>query len=125
MSYGRETVMGGLRKAGTAIRDMDDAYSDRIRDMYEGTNPLVQVGAVMFGGGHPSFRKGEVDRQATSRIGKGAEIAMEYALPAINAVPKYVLPTAGVTVAGRGLMDIAAAFGGQADEPEPNQLPLS
>jgi hypothetical protein len=33
--------------------------------------------------------------------------AIEYGLPAMNAVPKYVLPAAGVTAAGQGLMALA------------------
>ena len=120
----RHKIMGGLRKAGDAIRNFDDGYSEKIRDMYEGTNPLVQVAGMGFGGGHPSFRKGEIDRTATSRVGKAAEEVMEYALPAINAVPKYVLPAAGVTLAGKGLYDLTMQFGGAADQPEQHQLPM-
>ena len=45
--------------------------------------------------------------------------AMEYAVPAANAVPKYVLPAAGVTLAGRALMDATALLG---DQQPPTQL---
>jgi hypothetical protein len=49
---------------------------------------------------------------------------MEYALPVASTVPKYIIPAAGVALAGRGVMDIAAGFGGPADQQESGQLML-
>jgi hypothetical protein len=111
MAYG----MDQLRKAGQAIRDMDDAYSLRIANMY----PDTKAGVVgqMFGGGMPSTRPAEVMSAEPGAIDK----AMSYALPAINAVPKYVLPAAGVTLAGKGLVDMANVIGQQTSTTlEPN-----
>ena len=119
MAYG----MQQLRKAGEAMQSFDDAYSAKIREMYKGKGGAAGV-AMGFMGGHPTFRKGEVKRQATGPVGQAGEVAMEYALPAINAVPKYVLPAAGVTLAGKGLYDLTVQFGGTADQPEPNQLSM-
>jgi len=114
------------RKAGdildsiiNKLREFDDSYTTRINRMYEGSNPAVQAAAVIAGGGHPSLRKGEIDGP-----GGAVQTAMEYALPVANAFPKYAIPAAGVALAGRGVMDIAAGFGGPADQQESGQLML-
>ena len=98
-----------LRKAGERIRAFDDAYSAKIRNMYEGANPTVKAMGYTVGGGYPSLRRGEIDREIGPET-RGQQLqrqALEYALPIANAVPKYVLPAAGVTLAGQGLMSIA------------------
>ena len=118
-----EFLSGLLEKA----RAVDDAYTARINKMYEGSNPAVRTAAVIAGGGHPSLRKGEVEHLVygpETKMQRGARNAMEYALPAANTVPKYVLPAAGVTLAGKGLIDLAASFGGPADQQEPGQILL-
>ena len=114
------------RKAGDMLnsiidklRAFDDNYTARINRMYEGANPAVQAAVVVAGGGHPTLRKGSIDG-----LEGAAQTAMEYALPVASAVPKYVIPAAGVALAGRGVMDIAAGFGGPADEQESGQLML-
>ena len=111
----RERIMGGLRKAGEAIRGFDDAYSAKIRDMYEGANPTVKAIGYTVGGGYPSLRRGEVEREIgpETRRQQVQRQAMEYALPIANAVPKYVLPAAGITLAGQGLIELARGFGDQ------------
>ena len=114
MAYG----MQQLRKAGAALRSMDDAYSLRIAEMYPDT-PAGAMGKL-FGGGMPSTKRAEM----TSAEPGTVDVAMSYALPAINAVPKYVLPAAGVTLAGKALVDLTTRFGGPADGQEPNQLSL-
>ena len=114
-------LTGLLEKA----RGVDDAYSARINKMYEGSNPAVRTAAALAGGGHPSLRKGEVEHLVygpETKVQRGARNAVEYALPAVNAVPKYVLPAAGVTLAGKGLMDLATSFGGLADQQQPGQI---
>ena len=105
-----------LKRAVEGARALDDAYSAKIANMYQGANPAVQAGAYMVGGAHPSLRKAEPEGA------KGAVRAMlEYGIPAVNAVPKYVLPAAGVTLAGKGLIDLANAIGQQTSSTlEPN-----
>lgn len=125
---------GFKRKAGdmlesiiNKLREFDDSYTSRINRMYKGTNPAVQAAAVMAGGGHPSLRKGEIDQDIYGperRITQGTRKALEYALPVASTVPKYVIPAAGVALAGRGVMDIAAGFGGPADQQESGQISL-
>ena len=114
------------RKAGDMLnsiidklRTFDDSYTARINRMYEGANPAVQAAVVVAGGGHPTLRKGSIDG-----LEGAAQTAMEYALPVASAVPKYVIPAAGVALAGRGVMDIAAGFGGPADQQESGQISL-
>ena len=123
------------RKAGDMInrvidslRGIDDDYTTRINDMYKGSGPIMESFGAMVGGGHPALRKGVVEQDIYGperRITQGTRQALEYALPAISAVPKYVIPAAGVALAGRGVMDIAAGFGGPADEQEPGQLSIT
>ena len=122
------------RKAGemldsiiNKLREFDDGYTTRINKMYEGANPAVQAAAVIAGGGHPSLRKGEIDQGIYGperRITQGARNALEYALPVASTVPKYAIPAAGVALAGRGVMDLAAGFGGSADQQESGQISL-
>ena len=44
---------------------------------------------------------------------------------ATNVASRYMLPAGGITLAGKGLYDLTAAFGNGADYPEQGQLPLS
>ena len=120
------------RKAGEVLtglfekaRGVDDAYSARIGKMYDGSNPVITAAAYTVGGAHPSLRKAEPDyRDGASKLEQAVGNASVYAIPAANAVPKYVLPAAGVTLAGKGLMDLATAFGGPADQQQPGQISL-
>ena len=98
-----------LRKAGLFLRDMDDKYTSKINAMYKDAHPMIQMAGAMVGGGHPTLRKGD-----GSDIPNGAVRAIyEYGMPAVAAVPKYVLPAAGVTLAGKGLVDMASMIGQQ------------
>ena len=108
MAYGKET----MRKAGEMIRRMDDSYSAHSAGMYDKANPAVRTAAYMVGGAHPSFRKAEPDyRDGAGQMEQMLGTAMQYAVPAANAVPKYVLPAAGVTLAGKGLFDMGVMLG--------------
>ena len=114
----RQQIMNGLRKAGEGIRNIDSAYSAKIGNMYKDANPAVQTAAYTVGGATPSFQKIDIDRiygpeTMPQRVGREV---MEYAIPAANAVPKYVLPVAGVTMAGQALMDLTAGMTNQQTE---------
>ena len=98
------------------VRHIDDAYSAKIANMYAGQHPLVQAGAYMGGGAHPSFRKSEIAQGVygpETLPQRYSREAMQYAIPIANAVPKYVLPAAGVTLAGKALIDLANQLGQQ------------
>ena len=130
MNYGVKKAIAGTRRGfrkgrSSTMQGFDDAYSAKIRDMYEGAPAPVQAAGNSFLGGHPSLRKGQPLPSDDGTVPEGmAAAAIEYGLPAINAVPKYALPAAGVALAGKGIMDLATgnAFGGAADQPEPQQL---
>ncbi len=140
-----DTGSGIKRKAGEYLsallgkgREIDDAYSERIQDMYrplvtngkaEGLKGLIALLGSTVGGGMPSTRKYPIDRTVNptdiqEKIENVVAPVMEYGLPAASAVSKYAIPAAGVALAGRGVMDIAAGFGGPADQQESGQLML-
>ena len=112
----RRPVREALRKAGSKLLELDDAYSGRIVDMYMGSkdsprdyadNPLLGAGAglsAVFGGGTPL---------------KDNNVAAY-----TSAAAKYVAPVGGMTLAGKGILDLTAAFGTAADMPEEQTLVL-
>lgn len=131
-----------LRQIIESLQGVDDRYSLSIRRMYKDANPIVRTLGTGIGGGLPSLRKSVLSPftdnpevrdkmgRPIGRYGPETYIAqkqrqlVEYGLPVVNAVPKYAIPAAGVALAGRGVMDIAAGFGGPADEQEPGQLSI-
>ena len=133
----RQQIMGALRKAGGAIRDADRAYSGKITQMYtsgperaqaEGrsAHPLqiaAGVAGPLLGGGVPSFERLKIEYQANDSLQRFDPVVSRV-LPAMNAIPKYVLPAGGVTLAGKALYDLTAQFGNAADYPEDGQLRL-
>ena len=132
----------GLRKAGQSLIDTivnaETAYADRSRkDAYERGDRST---AIL--GGTPLFEKAEytpVDRikedmkETLGREARGYEVlgiqagerALVGGIKAVNAGYRYGLPAAGVTLAGKGLIDLTAQFGNAADQPEQGQLPLT
>ena len=124
-------VLNDIRMAGQKIfeaaRRFDDGYSARINRMYENQNPAVRVTAAMLGGGHPTLRKGAF---SPGDLGGYAEPAkklgatmLNYGLPAVAAVPKYVLPATGVTLAGKGIYDLATGNVGEKEEKDADRRP--
>ena len=105
-----------LGRLAGGIRAFDDAYSAKIAGMYSNANPAVQAASYMVGGAHPSFRKGQVEvKPDAGRREKAMAEAINYALPIANAVPKYVIPAAGITAAGMGLLELTDAMNQQTD----------
>ena len=104
-----------FNKMMQGLRSIDSAYSEKIGNMYKDAHPAMRTAAYTVGGATPSFQKIEIDRvygpeTMPQRVGREV---MEYAIPAANAVPKYVLPAAGVTLAGSALIDLASQIGQQ------------
>lgn len=123
---------GKLRKAGQRLRigakramktaaAMDDAYASRITDMYMGKennprsftdNPVLGATAGMgtlYVGGTPLSARGQ----------EGTAPGAAYT----SAAARYGAPVAGVTLAGKALMDLTG-FGSPADQPEQHTLPM-
>ena len=116
--------MSILRRFAKGVRGLDDDYSATIADMYKGANPAVRAVGYMVGGAHPSFRKAiRQDRPIgpETRMEQLGRNALEYGIPAVNAVPKYVLPPAGVTAAGMGLMELVRAMSPYQQQPMSQQ----
>ena len=111
----RQQLRDGILSVGRNMRNLDDAYSQKIAQMYEGANPVVRAAGYMVGGAHPSLRKAEVSRGMgpETRNEQMLRNAMEYGVPAMNAVPTYVVPVAGLTAAGAGLIELTNAFTNQ------------
>ncbi len=115
MSYGRKTAMDGLRKAGKFLGDIDQSYTEKVREVPMFDNM----------GSNVSFRETyQYPNQGENRTERAIVEAFTAGVAATNIASKYALPAGGVTLAGKGLLDMAARFGSPADEPEPNQLPL-
>jgi len=117
MAYG----INQLRKAGRALQDFDDRYSQKIKEMYDYKDGEKTTGSAdtrqwignVFGGAIPSTRRLETTPADDSQTQKVLAAAMSYGMPAVSAVPKYVAPTVGVTLAGQALVDLAGQFGQQ------------
>ena len=126
MAYGRQMIMDNLRKAGSRINDFDKMYSDAVKQRVYGDDPRGMKGWIAdFLGG----RVGDVEideeilKELPNYIQAGAR-AVQYGVPTVGYTARYIAPAAGVTLAGKGLIDIANSFGGPADEPQPNELVL-
>ena len=125
-------LLNDIRMAGQRIfeaaRKFDDKYSLAINRMYERTNnPAAWAMGAMIGGGHPSLRKGAMTAGDFGEYGEPhrqiAANMMNYALPAVAAVPKYVLPATGVTLAGKGIYDLATGNVGEKEEKDADRRP--
>ena len=129
MSYGRQTAMDALRKAGSKLNQMDTAYAEALVPE-PATSMVGTIGA--FGRGVPISEiynamprmDGGVLRDARPDERNYVDALYETALYAGNIGSRYALPAGGVTLAGKGLYDLTAAFGNGADYPEEGQLPL-
>ena len=132
----RERIMQGLRKAGNTFLDIDERYANAIYDRTGGDealeNPFTAVG--MMGRAVPikdteGFIKANIHE---SLGGLGPRTLQEHNIGVrndrlmlgANISSRYLLPAGGVTLAGKGLYDLAVGFGGEADQQEPGQLPL-
>ena len=123
----RVALMDLLGKGGRKFREFDDAYAEAVRQklMYEQGDPRASspIGVIrnMMGAvaGTPITHGPAmmVAKDGTEYMPRTfAEKAAGYGVPAAGATARYVLPAAGVTLAGKGLMDIAAMLGDDDEE---------
>ena len=120
------------------MRNFDDAYARKVHDAVI-NKPGGPIGAVAAGmpityGVAPSpvselamdfakqnngpASKGQIRKHQAIEMGIGGGVL------ALNAGIRYGLPAAGVTLAGKGIMDLTAQFGSAADMPEQQTLTL-
>ena len=141
MSYGRQTIMDAIRMAGSKLNQIDTAYADALvpKNLDQPQNMMDIVNAFgLYGRALPlSDVKGAIpagfDAPYRSIGGQGPITAadarvqsyMDAAIMGANIASRYALPAGGVTLAGKGLYDLTAAFGNEADYQEPGQMPLS
>jgi hypothetical protein len=144
MAYGREM----LRKAGSKLMDLDRQYADfAVKGMTDDDPRRKQYGTAL-GDIMGNDRAEYMNNQPGSWMGgdnsgdvvnawSGARTAsspvedlgmhhrmMDLAQMSDNIGVRYGLPAAGVTLAGKGLYDMTAAFGNGADYPSERELPL-
>ena len=121
MAHGREMIMGGLRKAGTALNNFDTAYAKKVEEsigpnkVFRGITSAVPIYDV-FDPNNPG--------RADTRMEKIGLAAMNTGVFASNVASRYALPAGGLTLAGKALYDMTVQFGGAADQPEQHQLPM-
>ncbi len=122
----RKQIMDGLRMAGSKLDEFDQRYADAVKRSVYGDDPSGTKGIIgdALGGRWGDVEiDGDILSTMPNYIQAGAR-AYQYGVPAAGYTARYVAPAAGITLAGKGLMDIAGSFGGQADEPSPGVLPL-
>ena len=121
MTYGRQYMVDGLRKAGQAMGNFDDRVQKFARETLgerdgrfpEGDNGPFQMGKTMLG----DILHGDRSTYSDDWQGKTALFGSR------------ALQAGGLTAAGISLADLTGAiynqaFGGEADQPEVGQLPL-
>ena len=122
MSYGRKTAMDGLRKAGEFLSNADAKYANAVKNTIEDKSSWTGAARGMTSA--VPLKDVTTLHGAETRDEVLQAIALNSSIGGANIAARYALPAGGVTLAGKGLMDMAAMFGSSADEPEPNQLPL-
>lgn len=107
--------MGGVRKAGKSLQDLDYAYSDKVNQFLLGDPEKAgfvrSVGSKVLS--HPltpdriEFEPGDTRREKL--LGRAYQVST----PVIGGAVRYGLPAAGVTAAGMGLAQLANMMGQQ------------
>ena len=106
-----------LGNLGERIRNLDDAYADKVLNMMapdpnmEGPRRIIgEVISAPLGYG---VAKSSIDPKENMK-GYLAETVGAYAIPATSAAVRYGLPAAGLTAAGMGLAELTGQFYDQA-----------
>ena len=106
MAYGREQ----LRRAGEALANFDRAYAYKIMDRYVDPNDpnpdLVRELIGAHAGGVP-IALGYTPSPGNIGPMRNAQIS--------SAIARYGMPAAGITLAGKGLYDIALGLSQQTE----------
>lgn len=113
-----------IRKAGQYVSDADIAYSNAVFDLIAKHAPENLKAPLMMTSTASLFQT-RADTTGLSRMEALRDNAIAAGLVGTSALARYGLPAGGITLAGKGLYDLTAAFGNGADYPEPGQLPLS
>ena len=95
--------MLGLRTAGKALLDFDEAYANRAYKDLEGRPVAQDLGATPLRGPY------EFSKEATLAEAL-AERALVGTMVGTNIGYRYGLPAAGVTLAGKALYDLTQSY---------------
>lgn len=140
MNYGvKKAIAGtrrGIRKAGEALQGFDADYANRADN--RGMDYGMQLGhnqplsRFFRDDNHPEHAlaagergHGPLSYPKDANFGQKALVeAGNAGLFAANVASRYALPAGGAVLAAKGIADLATgnAFGGAADQPEPQQL---
>ena len=126
MSYGRKTMMDGLRKAGSMLQsggkkllDLDEAYAQKVGESIDARRqPLAEMTRAV------PIKHLLAPSTASNKLELAMDMALVGTAGSANIAARYALPAGGVTLAGKALYDLTTQFGGVADQPQPNQLTL-
>lgn len=126
MSYGRKTMMDGLRKAGSMLQsggkkllDLDEAYAQKVGESIDARRqPLAEMTRAV------PIKHLLAPSTASNKLELAMDMALVGTAGSANLAARYALPAGGVTLAGKALYDLTTQFGGVADQPQPNQLTL-
>ena len=128
----REGIQGFLQDriddVKSGLGKMDDAYSKAIRENVGGVpdNDVEQLSKMGLGG----QTRGIVGqllgvKRNQTMFDTSADNYNEFLDKSVRntlVASRYVIPAAGVTAAGAGLMKLAEVFGGEADRPAPTEI---
>jgi len=109
----RKSLTSMLNDLGNYLRKVDDRYAEGVQDIILGSNPnpgtTRGIAASLLGS--PVRFDGDIgtDPRMIDRVAK-------YAVPVTSATVRYVLPAAGLTVAGQALGDLVNSLYEKDDE---------
>lgn len=120
-----------LRKAGKKISEFDAAYGKKV-GRFIGGDPAKRkdgwVGVVRnFMGGVAESQYGDAKLEFDKPPGfwgKAGQKAFEVGVPTAGYGIRYGIPTAGVALAGKGLMDLTAQINGMNNQQTGSELPM-
>lgn len=110
-----------LNNLGGRIREFDDAYAEKVRNLVmapQGDSSPMGVARSMAGAmmGSPiTYGPAKVVTNGVERMPETIqEKLIGYGIPTIGATARYVVPGAGLTAAGMGLAELTGQFYDQA-----------
>jgi hypothetical protein len=120
MAYG----MNQLRKAGKAFLDFDESFADALyaddrKQAYQIGHTLpIKYASQLVDDRNP--RTGEIDNTAWGKTARGAIGA---GLIGANIASRYALPAGGITLAGKGLIDLTGMLVGPNEQTDSAVMP--
>ena len=98
--------MLGLRMAGKALRDFDQAYVDKILSNRNANTPEGQAAFQELTSGIPLADVYKYPNEGQTFIEKAGTEAFTAGVMGANIASRYGLPAGGLTLAGKGMYDI-------------------